>query len=70
MTNRETYLEELKGQLQYIKTYFESEIQERLDFLNKQGFEVDLLICTQNIDRIGGVIEQLAIVDISVKVKS
>lgn len=61
-------VENLKRDLNSHKEELRTKIQEILDYYNSLGLEVDLLCCQENVKRATG-IEQLAIVDIGVRVK-
>ena len=58
----------LRGILSSHKEELRSKIQEILDYYNSLDLEVDLLCCQENVKRATG-IEQLAMVDISLRIK-
>jgi len=51
------------------KEELRSKIQEILDYYNSLDLEVDLLCCQENVRRFDGKVEQLAMVDISLRIK-
>lgn len=59
----------LKGILSSHKEELRAKIQEILDYYNSLDMEVDLLCSQENVRRFDGKVEQLAMVDISLRIK-
>ena len=60
---------QIQQRLKLMEDHLRDYIQLQIDMFNYYGLEVDLLCSLENVKRIGGSIEQIAIVDVSVKVK-
>lgn len=66
---KDLQVQKVQELLSSAKTEIEALIQHHLDEINFYGLEVDLLCCQQSVNRLNAQVEQLAMVDISVRIK-
>lgn len=65
---KDLQVQKVQELLSSAKTEIEALIQHHLDKINFYGLEVDLLCCQENSKKFGFQVEQLAMVDISVRI--
>jgi len=66
---KDLQVQKVQELLSSAKTEIEALIQHHLDKINFYGLEVDLLCCQESVNRLNAQVEQLAMVDISVRIK-